>query len=132
MHIGVSGHREALTDEEWRGLYSFLEEHRDGDHVLHHGDCVGVDARAHEIAREFGYDIIVHPPFSDTYRAFCFGPRVEVRPRREYLDRNRDIANEVEVLIAIPSSKTEEVRSGTWATCRYYAQSHPGFAAVIL
>jgi hypothetical protein len=123
MHIGVSGHRNPLTRDEFYALEAYLEEHRDGDHVLHHGDCVGVDARAHEIAREFGYSIVVHPPYSDTYRALCFGSRVEVRPRREYLDRNRDIANECDVLIAIPSSKTEEVRSGTWATIRYARQA---------
>lgn len=109
-----------MTRDEYYGLVAELEKYHSADTVLHHGDCVGVDARAHQIAKEWGWDIVVHPPLEDGRRAFCFGSRVEVRARKAYLDRNTDIANESDVLIAIPSSKTEEVRSGTWSTIRRF------------
>ena len=36
-----------------------------------------------------------------------------------YLDRNHDIVDAADVLIAAPSGTTEKRRSGTWATVRY-------------
>lgn len=38
---------------------------------------------------------------------------------RPYLDRNHDIVDATDVLIAVPNSVKEELRSGTWATIRY-------------
>lgn len=84
---------------------------------LHHGDCVGADADAHEIAYRLGCSIAIHPPENPSKRAFC-QPAASVRSPRPYLDRNRDIVNDTRALIATPKGR-EELRSGTWATVRH-------------
>jgi hypothetical protein len=84
---------------------------------LHHGDCVGADAEAHEIARTLGAVVISHPPDKDDRRAFCGAD--EMLPPAPYLMRNRAIVDSVKVLVAAPASDHEVLRSGTWATVRY-------------
>ena len=87
---------------------------------LHHGDCVGVDAQAHEIALPFSEDafrIHVHPPSTNKYRAGKLG-HVNLLPD-EYMARNRAIVECVDVLFVVPAETKEEVRSGTWSTYRY-------------
>ena len=41
---------------------------------------------------------------------------------RDYLDRNKDIVNNCDLLIAAPKENTEVLRSGTWSTVRYAKQ----------
>ena len=84
---------------------------------FHHGDCVGADAEAHEIASYLGMYIIIHPPENPKSRAFC--PFYKIRKEKPYLDRNHDIVNETDVLIACPDGCEEKIRSDAWATVRY-------------
>lgn len=84
---------------------------------FHHGDCIGADRDAQEIANEDGWYTVSHPPEIQTKRAFTENDRTE--PRKPYLDRNHDIVYETEMLIACPKEDTEQLRSGTWATVRY-------------
>ncbi len=44
---------------------------------------------------------------------------LRVLESKPYLERNRDIVDASEVLIACPSTREEVMRSGTWATVRY-------------
>jgi hypothetical protein len=91
---------------------------------FHHGDCVGSDQEASERidyvvnkALSLGCKIVGHPPDKDDLRAFVRCD--ELRERKPYLDRNRDIVNESDILIATPATLWEMQRSGTWATVRY-------------
>lgn len=85
----------------------------------HHGDCHGADTIFHwviEYARPEA-KLHIHPPKDDKKRSYCIGHVVyEMKP---YLERNRDIVDSCDVLIACPRTLEEEVRSGTWATVRY-------------
>lgn len=85
--------------------------------VLHHGDCVGADTDAHSIAKELNIKIHLHPPINPSKRSFCKADNSE--QEKEYLERNHDIVDCSDVLIAIPKGFQEELRSGTWATIRY-------------
>jgi hypothetical protein len=84
---------------------------------LHHGDCVGADAEAHEIARSLGAVVIVHPPIDVSRRAFCSADKL--LPPAPYLERNQAIVDSVRILVAAPAQEKEILRSGTWATVRY-------------
>lgn len=86
---------------------------------FHHGDCVGADADAHDIVREFfpGCKIVSHPPTIRSKRAFKKAD--EYREPKDYLARNKDIVDETDVLFGSPKSDEEELRSGTWSTIRY-------------
>lgn len=85
--------------------------------ALHHGDCVGSDYQAHALAREMGHFVVIHPPLDDKLRAFAVAD-LERQPK-PYLDRNKDVVDETEILVATPKTRVEELRSGTWATIRY-------------
>lgn len=85
---------------------------------FHHGDCIGADFQAHEVAMELGIPIWLHPPENPTKRAFCQGALV-VDDTYPYLIRNHHIVEQSEWLIAGPHEPDMVTRSGTWATVRY-------------
>lgn len=118
MHIGFTGTRNGMTEEQKKTV-SYLLQTIDGE-VFHHGDCIGADAEAHDLAKKAGYEVVIHPPLKQEFRAFCDGT---VLMEKNYLDRNKDIADDAEVLIATPSTFQEERRSGTWSTVRYGAKN---------
>ena len=82
-----------------------------------HGDCVGADAEAHQLARALVSRIRIRP-CDHPSRAWCTGAD-EVCEVRKPLHRNRDIVNDADVLIACPPTAHELRRSGTWTTIRY-------------
>ena len=121
MKIGFTGTQQGMSPAQAAQLRDSIQAFINQGHVInefHHGDCVGADAEAHEIAREFeGIEIVVHPPTIPHKQAFCHGDRTMVN--KPYLQRNRCIVDSVEVLIAAPKTDTPIMRSGTWATVRY-------------
>lgn len=113
--IGFTGTRNQLTFEQATALRFWLES-RVGE--FHHGDCIGADEAAHDIVHSLrGWRIVVHPGL---------GPReLQARvtgwnllcPAKPNLERNSDIVNETDELLATPTGP-ETVRSGTWSTIR--------------
>ena len=82
-----------------------------------HGDCVGADAEAHELITGLCPTIIIHPCHISTMRAWCKAQTV--LGIKAPLERNHDIVDAVDILIAAPYTNEEQLRSGTWATIRY-------------
>lgn len=119
MKVGFTGTRHALTTAQLSGMRALLTP---WDGEFHHGDCIGADAAAHELAVELGFEIVQHPPLNPSLRAWSVGGSIlEPRP---YLPRNHDIVDACEVLLALPSSAEEKVRSGTWSTVRFARKTH--------
>jgi hypothetical protein len=84
---------------------------------FHHGDCIGVDEQAcAAIERVWGSPIHTHPPINSSKRAYVGGT---LYLPKEYIERNHDIVDAVDVLVVIPAEMHEVRRSGTWATYRY-------------
>lgn len=108
MKIGISGSRNGITKTAEGILTTFLANSKISE--IHHGDCVGTDQTFHNICLSFGMNIVIHPPSNPVMRAFCEGGKV--LPMKHFLERNRDIVDSVDFLIALP-------RSGTWSTIRY-------------
>lgn len=122
MKIGITGTREGLAPKQVVSLFSTMIEMASafGGVELHHGDCVGADATAHDLAISLGWKVVIHPPAKDTARAFKVG--TETRSPASYLARNRAIVDEVDVLIVLPKQESRpaaDVRGGTWYTYRY-------------
>lgn len=115
MKVGFTGTQQGVDANRLLRFKYFLSENAATE--FHHGDCIGADEQAHTIARELGISIFIHPPFNQTKRAFCQGG-TEL-PMKEYLARNRDIVDSTDMLIALPKTTIEQIRSGTWATIRY-------------
>lgn len=126
IRIGYSGSRKGMTTPQLRAVYSYLQ------HVLlvndldapvieaHHGDCAGGDAQFHVIATVLGCRTVAHPPLNTRLRAWC--PADEIRPPKDYLPRDWDIASETGELLATPATPGPVLRSGTWATIGYAVQ----------
>lgn len=114
--VGFTGTQHGMSDAQKDFLRELL--HAPGTE-LHHGDCVGADEEADEIARSLGCKIVVHPPSDPKKRAFCAQPGDTVWEERHYLERNVDIVDATRELVAAPLTDREQLRSGTWATVRY-------------
>lgn len=116
--IGFTGTHKGMTAEQQRTTKCFLKVEYDVHGCeLHHGDCVGADEQAHNIASELGMAIVIHPPIDNKARAFCKSKMI-LEPK-QYLRRNQEIVVCTEMLIVCPATFIEERRSGTWATWRY-------------
>jgi hypothetical protein len=115
VKVGFTGTQQGCTQAQKASLREVLESHPAEE--FHHGDCIGADAQAHSIMVRRAR-VVIHPSNRDDKRAFCRGA-AEVRPAKPPLDRNRDIVDDTEVLVACPRGEDEELRSGTWATIRY-------------
>ena len=117
MQIGFTGTRRGMTEHQLSAINSLLSVLcADGGHV-HHGDCWGADTEFHELAREMGLRVEIHPPSNPKNRSYCDADILW--PEYDYLVRNRHIVNHTDVLIAAPGEDHEVRRSGTWSTYRY-------------
>jgi hypothetical protein len=115
LRIGFTGTQLGMTEAQRAALKAVLTE-RDAT-VLHHGDCIGADAQAHEIAVSMSCEIVIHPPIVEAKRAWKQAART-LRPT-SYLARNKDIVRDTAMLVATPGEDTEQIRSGTWLTVRF-------------
>lgn len=115
---GITATREGLTKRQRIVFSAYLRLWLNGPICIDHGDCLGGDEEAHKIAMRIpGMFIRIHPPTDEKLRAFCKSHWIA--PPKPYLERNKDIVNNTNFLIALPGGFTEEKRSGTWSTVRY-------------
>ena len=125
MKIGITGSREGMSPNQEIEFVQSLEMVQDFEE-FHHGDCVGADAKAHDIVRAFfpHVKIVVHPPIKTYMRAFKEGD--EFREPDDYIQRDQNIVDEVDFLFATPLHDDED-RSGTWTTVRHARRSKTPF-----
>ena len=122
MEVGFSGTRKGMTYEQAAAVTRLLSRIKDFNPTeecwLNHGDCVGADYEVHHIAKELGYKIRLHPPENFRSRAYC-EVADEIMPPAIYSVRNGNIVRTSKLVIAAPSSKSEQYRgSGTWQVIR--------------
>ena len=102
MTIGFTGTRQGMSRAQRLQFERVLEWLGARDCVVHHGDAVGADSEADQIAHERGVPVVAHPATPGGALA-----------------RNREIVAAVDIVVAAPRLDREERRSGTWATVRY-------------
>lgn len=122
--IGFTGSRYGMTDIQRAVLRDFLineyldaEEDGETDLWFRHGDCIGADAEAHDMAFRLGYEIAIFPPSENKYRAFK-KQYTTIDSCRSYHERNRVIVDGCDILVGCPRSITDQ-KGGTWYTIRY-------------
>jgi len=118
--LGITGTRKGCNAYQYNMMQHFIRScGQIGE--FHHGQCIGVDAEAHNYVRSTHLytTIIIHPP-SDISKVFTLppDPQVIIKPPQPYLERNKNIVNAVERLLAVPDGP-ERVHSGTWNTVRH-------------
>ncbi len=118
MKVGFTGTLSGMNDRQALKLAGFLRALSVPSPIdeFHHGDCTGADEQFHKIVGDYERTYI-HPPEDSKKRAWCSSDHI-LKPK-PYLDRNHDIVDATDVLIATPRTNHEELRSGTWATIRY-------------
>jgi len=124
IKYGFTGTRSGMTDEQKNKLIILLTDKINNNNCLefHHGDCIGADKDFHDIISNLdnfkqNIKIIIHPPINNKLRAYCNSSNIRIPTT--YLQRNKNIINETDILIGCPYSNKEQVRSGTWSTIRY-------------
>lgn len=123
MILGFTGTRK-LTIEQFTALKQFLRElHRDPIEKVVHGDCVGADSLFDQLV--CGHTPWVRELFPSDVpglraNSHLYSPEriVRVHPPAPPLVRNAAVVRESDYMIACPSGRVEELRSGTWATIR--------------
>ena len=126
MKIGITGTREGMTDYQAEQVYKVLEQLKGSE--FHHGDCVGVDCEAAHFAHALGYTIVCHPPKSTEKRGFFGGD--EMREPAGYLQRDRAIVDECDILLVVPLQMTWQPRGGTWYTHDYAKKTNKPFNVI--
>lgn len=85
---------------------------------VRHGDCLGADEQFHELARERGIPVFIHPPNDNKLRAYCMGAYASASPAAYHV-RNKDIVSSAQALIATPLEASEQEKGGTWMTVKF-------------
>lgn len=120
MKIGFIGTRNGMSESQIKSFESFISSLQNKSIEFHHGDCIGSDETSHKIVESLKtkkeIKIIGHLPKYKKYRAFCKFD-MEFMPK-DYAERNKNIINYTDILIAVPD-RTEEFNSGTWRSIRY-------------
>lgn len=120
FRLGVTSTRHGLNANQRKVINYFLSglyHHHLFEVEVHEGQCVGGDEEISLMARNFGFKIIGHPPLN-TKLMSSFEPDEMLKPK-DYLDRNQNIVETCDVLLAAPLLNLEQQRSGTWTTIRY-------------
>src|SRR5689334_22924771 len=119
--IGFTGTQDGMTDKQKENFIEILTWYFNNfpqGLEFHQGNCIGADEEALRIVQHIdGIWTVAHPP-TETRRQHSLLCD-ETREPKWFLDRDHDIVDEVNVLLAAPRSRKEELRSGTWATVRY-------------
>jgi hypothetical protein len=114
--IGVTGTRTGMTEQQEQWLMDFLTKNT--THVLHHGNCIGVDTQVAAAFYAENVYIIAHPGNIKSMQA-SYDLSDLVLPVKSNLTRNRDIVNCSDLLLAFPETKHKVPHSGTWYTIDY-------------
>lgn len=134
MKIGITGTREGMSLFQLDALTKMLDiinyncRVNDIKPEFHHGDCKGVDEQGAKIAKELGYTIVSHPPESDYLRAYFESH--ESKAPAGYLQRDRNIVDECDLLIVVPLQMTWQPKGGTWYTHDYAKKINKPFNVI--
>lgn len=117
MKVGFTGTQDGMTLLQAQSVYDEVMMLDPSE--AHHGMCVGADEEFDDLlGRTYVPRVHGHPPTNTTKMAEGLSCDVLSAPK-PYLDRNRDVVDETDHLIAAPRRMEEEHRSGTWSTVRY-------------
>jgi hypothetical protein len=121
MTLGFTGTQSGMTPMQLLKVAQFIANNPIT--ASRSGDCIGADNEFLQLIQlantNKSYPAITthgHIPSNDSKRAF--GKYDVTYPPKPYLDRNHDIVDGSDVMIATPKENEEQKRSGTWATIR--------------
>lgn len=135
--IGFSGSREGMSHNQRNQFINLCEIINDINEPITfiHGDCIGADKEAHDLILNCIEDhnldkIKIFPPIFTSHRAYCFTEPENISEPKDYLQRDRDIVDACDILIATPLTNIPKKGSGTWYTINYAKKK--GIKTIIL
>ncbi len=117
--MGFTGSRNGVTEAQRKALMWLILHHM--PEAVHHGCCVGADAHFAAFCDSMGARpyMVGHPSdLTDLTSPEAVLACDLVHDRLPPLERNREIVDACELLVACPDGP-EQQKSGTWATIRY-------------
>ena len=118
MRVAFTGTRQGMNPRQRKAFRELAEKNSFFWTIFNHGSCKGADKDASNIVFELcASRIVAHPCNLSAQQAVT-----HAHARREVLDpieRNHVMVDESDILVAVPATKDEVIRSGTWATIRY-------------
>lgn len=117
-NVSFTGTRDGASPAQIASIRAILTQ----QHAtrLVHGDCLGADAEADEVAASLGIERHTYPCTVRSLRAHCeTRGAIQMDVPRPPLVRNQTIVRAGEILLVVPKTDYEELRSGTWSTYRY-------------
>lgn len=135
MILGFTGTQEGMTAPQLDRVERYICTYKPDE--THDGDCIGADDQFHKLVVKWLREVmqrsvvlIGHPPDNDGRRAFNTFD-VERAPKY-YTDRNKDIVNECEHMLATPRSVIHNnCRHGTCSTVRYAAKRNKSVTVIL-
>lgn len=121
IRLGFTGTREGMNEKQQEAFLKFIESFKDEIEFVSHGDCEGADLQFDIICHEFGLRRRLYPSTSKTR---CFSERERplncfvMQDPKPPFERNGDIIEPCNLLVACSRLQEEELRSGTWMTVR--------------
>lgn len=123
--LGFTGTRVGMSKEQWLGCVSFIQLQVATGATIHHGSCRGSDEQFGWIAHTNRLFVVVHPPYDPKWRSYCYYD--EMRDPKAYLERDYEIVDETEYMLATPNRTHPMPYGGTDSTLRYAASlGRPG------
>jgi hypothetical protein len=117
MTIGFTGTQQGMTDAQKDTLLSLLYKYQPSEVI--HGDCIGADLEfAVMCALKSPSNPKIHSRPCTIKSKRAYAPYDVIYSARAPLDRNQDIVDNSDILIACPKEDTEVIRSGTWSAVR--------------
>lgn len=118
MKVGFTGTHFGMKNAQREQLRNSLLLAQAAEHnEFHHGDCIGADHSAASIAQDLGYWVVAHPPTNPYRRAYFLND--DELPAKPYIERDHDIVDVADIVLATPFEFHMMARGGTWATIRY-------------
>lgn len=115
--IGFTGTSRGMNKKQMCEVRMHLQDKFHPGVTFVHGDCIGADTEAAEIAEQIGYRLYSMPSNVMGMRAFT--PSDWESVEKDPLARNKDIVDKSQFMIAAPRTNYRVIRSGTWYTVRY-------------
>ena len=118
MKLGITGTRKGMTGIQIKGCLLLFNE-IEPEWIIH-GAAHGVDNQAHHMADDLKIRRHIWPSNLIGATSDCLTNRRDIwEDSKSPLERNHDIVDTCDILVAFPAERNEILRSGTWATVRY-------------
>lgn len=122
MILGITGTRNGFTNPQFNAFKTLLQsllQENDVEKFLQ-GQCQGVDVQAADVVHKVSRGVVKiqsHPPIKKHLIGTC---HVDINlPPKNYLARDRDIADSSDILFVCPAHEEPQDTGGTWYTYKY-------------